>query len=785
MYIIIELILAYSILIRLLGVYKKPKNVLMCGLFGACGLDIDYTKLAILGVSNDSRGGDGNGYFNGKNLIKGIDKLKTFSDHIKEEPLIKNKTSNIFLGHTRKATHGVKTEENTHPFLVGDKSNQIVLAHNGQIFNTKEMCKKYEVDSGDIEVDSKILAMLIHKAGAETILNEYKGWAALVWTNVNEPGSLYLYHGKSREGVYANAKVEEERPLYFIQLRNCIYFSSMIEPLKLIRETKKQKPFEVPHNRIIKLNNGKFSGKAVIINREQTNSDMYSYRYSSNTTPYEEDYYTRQKQSAYTPSRIHSSYTKPNIPHNSYTGYTENYNKSARPAPIDINNVHSASIFDMPALKKIFWWGGRYRYRNENIHGGQPTLITGALYVDKDTQTYEQHFPFFTSEARAEGNYSLGDLPTHKQIGNTQNFIRTGELQFFYEGVAIKNKASYEMLLKRLHEPKDCLRGQLSNPMQNKVCLLSLYSKYPICLLRDESIQIVNPVSRKLWYLDGKVTTCTNLKPQMSDVTISIDEGYLVTINKVGTGAQLSLPVGKSDYEKVEFVKPSKEDIETFTKEENDKMDEKQSELNAVRNTKVYESYIKILDITPKSVFHVDSYIDDVLEKALKEFLTDYHLSKTVEYGKMDDDERDNFINERFLEFIHEDVAFNGESINDAIETSGMAKCVFLDVTDYIAQELVKKFSIEGIEKIYEQDGYDSELESEIEDQLETLIDEDFIHEQGDLFQLYSENDFSQEIALAFYKSDDKLKSDLMEICERAGKTTLVEQIKQSKKILR
>jgi hypothetical protein len=114
-----------------------------------------------------------------------------------------------------------------------------------------------------------------------------------------------------------------------------------------------------------------------------------------------------------------------------------------------------------------------------------------------------------------------------------------------------------------------------------------------------------------------------------------------------------------------------------------------------------------------------------------------------------------------------------------------MGKCVFLDITDYIAQELVKKFSIDGAEKNYEQDTDDSELESEVEDQLETLIDEDFIHEQGDLFQLYSENDFSQEIALAFYKSDDKLKSDLMEICERAGKTTLVEQIKQSKKILR
>ena len=51
----------------------------------------------------------------------------------------------MIIGHNRKATHGSKTDNNSHPFWSDD--NKIVLVHNGMVSNQKDFCKEATVDS--------------------------------------------------------------------------------------------------------------------------------------------------------------------------------------------------------------------------------------------------------------------------------------------------------------------------------------------------------------------------------------------------------------------------------------------------------------------------------------------------------------------------------------------------------------------------------------------------------------------------------------------------------------
>ncbi len=130
----------------------------MCGIVGYIGKEKCIPKIMSGLESLEYRGYDSAGIAfvtkTGINIIKEEGRI----DNLKEEVDFSNNSS-IGIGHTRWATHGKPSDENSHPHRVG----AITLVHNGIIENYNELRKelgKYEYLS---ETDSEVVAALINK----------------------------------------------------------------------------------------------------------------------------------------------------------------------------------------------------------------------------------------------------------------------------------------------------------------------------------------------------------------------------------------------------------------------------------------------------------------------------------------------------------------------------------------------------------------------------------------------------------------------------------------------
>lgn len=127
---------------------------------------------SILGAQNDNRGGDSWGWYS---LMTGTFN-KGLGDVAEDARFAAHHDS--IICHTRKATTGAKTIDNAHPWRFG----HIIGAHNGQVYNHKELCE----ERGAVEVDSMHIFKALEQ-GKE--LDGIRGYGCLEWVDENKGAS--------------------------------------------------------------------------------------------------------------------------------------------------------------------------------------------------------------------------------------------------------------------------------------------------------------------------------------------------------------------------------------------------------------------------------------------------------------------------------------------------------------------------------------------------------------------------------------------------------------------
>lgn len=216
----------------------------MCGIAGIVNKTkrpFDFSTFCILGIDNDSRGGDSCGVFIDGKYEYGVDNNKLFRNFFQENELIYGTTSStIALLHCRKASVGKVSRETAQPVIIKDELGAIkfVLMHNGTIHNYKELAEKYipNIDITDM-TDSQVMAHIFYHAGYDA-LSEYNGGA--VFCIVDYRGyapRTFFWKGNSRKTEFSK-EAEEERPLWFVldPIKRELVFSSLWLPLIAMRK---------------------------------------------------------------------------------------------------------------------------------------------------------------------------------------------------------------------------------------------------------------------------------------------------------------------------------------------------------------------------------------------------------------------------------------------------------------------------------------------------------------------------------------------------------------------
>lgn len=208
----------------------------MCGIYGFSGKNFDAKNIAILALQNITRGEDSTGFYfesqkeytHDKDIVTADVFLEKYIDRFRERKNSKNPEDKIqiFIGHNRAATVGVKTKENAHPFVVKKKESSknlkdIVLVHNGTLREYFKLINKFDhLSHSEVKVDSQIFAYYLARYNDYEILKRFEGAAALMWKDINS----------SKLHVFRNL----ERPLHYGYINGDMYISSLDIPLKII-----------------------------------------------------------------------------------------------------------------------------------------------------------------------------------------------------------------------------------------------------------------------------------------------------------------------------------------------------------------------------------------------------------------------------------------------------------------------------------------------------------------------------------------------------------------------
>lgn len=171
----------------------------MCGIIGYTGTK-EAKEILIDGLEQlEYRGYDSAGIVVGNSSGTTIVKRTGKVDNLREAVREMNITGTCGIGHTRWATHGGVTEENTHPHSFG----KVTLVHNGIIENYHELATKYGLTEQLVsETDSEVAA---------GVLNHFY---------TGDPYKAIAETVRQLEGTYGFCIIFEDRPNQIFAIRN-------------------------------------------------------------------------------------------------------------------------------------------------------------------------------------------------------------------------------------------------------------------------------------------------------------------------------------------------------------------------------------------------------------------------------------------------------------------------------------------------------------------------------------------------------------------------------------
>jgi hypothetical protein len=410
-----------------------------CGLFAFIGTDpkkyFSWDKFTILGIYNDSRGGDACGRIANNKVQWGIGTLKKYTDFSGVvNPISKIVDSNIVLGHCRKASSGGKEDYYAQPVVLFKKDidmsrikdthmiaalkkvtdDTIVFSgiHNGTIDNYLELAHEYKIPLENHNDSRVLLSILFY--GEYKVLVEYIGTAALIWHN-HLLNKSYVYKGKSKTWNTIDT-LSEERPLHAWKINDHnIYLSSIPESLKSIQDVKED-TFNVKPNTLYKFKDGvnfkneRYDRSKSLQNKVYKNDVSYNNRYP----------------------RIYDSHSQ--LPFRSNAGYRDTYEYANR--DFDDDYYHTLRGEDMPWDKEK----------------------NGSSTTDKESFVRTFHFKNTEKEFRIsfEKNNSILHKSFKKVIYNKSRYWINGNLMhgvyaLSQGGVIPNNLTTQEMIMLKLY----------------------------------------------------------------------------------------------------------------------------------------------------------------------------------------------------------------------------------------------------------------------------------------------------------------------------------------------
>lgn len=259
-------------------------------------------------------------------------------------------TDLIFLGHSRKASVGSTTLDNTHPFTFSNTG--LYGVHNGTIKNIEEMSEYLKMDVKSCKTDSEAIYMMLNEKGYDQVFplydNSLQRGGAFVWGHSGKD-YLNVYVG------YNKLSKSQERPLHYLTCPYGTFISSELKYLELLG---------------MMLLDSKFSAEEISLGAFTTDQ-LHTVKGSVIEKVGEKIVKNVQESIKY-----YNSYNNSSL---NYSGNSQSYSKGTPKKNQVHNNLMNYRLAQLKKLKAPFIHNGRYCYNNRYLCNS--FLLPGESYV--------------------------------------------------------------------------------------------------------------------------------------------------------------------------------------------------------------------------------------------------------------------------------------------------------------------------------------------------------------------------------------------------------------------